>query len=180
MNIVIAGGGLAGLATAVVLRKLPFVKSIVILEKAVVSVYSSSKSESGDVIRDENINNHHRYNGLWSPALQCLQSMGIYSKIERYLQGVRSSGYKDVSGRWLAKPFIGLLPPPNDPSLAFIANNHLLKALTEAVETAHNEESPVIIHHNRSLTNISPSLSKNQSSLIVKDSNNEVLMFLCT
>jgi uncharacterized protein with NAD-binding domain and iron-sulfur cluster len=87
MNIVIAGGGVAGLSAAVVLRKLPFVKSIVILEKAVVSVYSSSKSNSGDVTKDET--NHHRYNGLWSPALQCLQSMGIYSKIERHLEGVR-------------------------------------------------------------------------------------------
>jgi len=171
MNIVIAGGGVAGLSAAVVLRKLPFVKSIVILEKAVVSVFSSSKSNSGDVIKDET--NHHRYNGLWSPALQCLQSMGIYSKIERHLEGVRSSGYKDVSGRWLAKPFIGLLAPPNDPSLAFIANTHLLEALTEAIVTTNNEESPVIIHNNCSVTDISSSSSKNQSSLIVKDSNNE-------
>ena len=41
MNVIIAGGGVAGLTAAAVLRKLPFVKSILIFEPTVRPILSS-------------------------------------------------------------------------------------------------------------------------------------------
>lgn len=118
MNVVIAGGGVAGMTAAAVLRRLPFVKSIVIFEPFRSTNIDSSEAE---VLNDRGSETKldscltsvsHHYNGLWSPAISCLQSLGIYSHISKKLHPVRQSGYKDVSGRWLAQPTAGLQEPP--------------------------------------------------------------------
>jgi 2-polyprenyl-6-methoxyphenol hydroxylase-like FAD-dependent oxidoreductase len=118
MNVVIAGGGVAGMTAAAVLRRLPFVKSIVMFEP-----FRSPNADSGeaelvnDRVSETKLDSNqtsvsHHYNGLWSPAITCLQSLGIYSHISRKLHPVLQSGYKDVSGRWLAQPTVGLQEPP--------------------------------------------------------------------
>ena len=129
MNVIIAGGGVAGLTAAAVLRKLPFVKSILIFEPTLRPILSSQAvtnltktadnehSPASKVVR--NTSNQHRtehshhYNGLWNPALHCLKSIGIYDKIVTHLHGVRTSGYKDFSGRWIMQPSVGLQEPPS-------------------------------------------------------------------
>lgn len=119
MNVIIAGGGIAGLSTAAVLRKLPFIKSIKIFEPAAMSQISRPvASNLNDIDGATNRSSPfagtaHHFNGLWSPALQCLQSLGIYSKIKNQLHAVRESGYKNVAGRWLALPTVGLQEPPS-------------------------------------------------------------------
>jgi 2-polyprenyl-6-methoxyphenol hydroxylase-like FAD-dependent oxidoreductase len=119
MNVVIAGGGVAGLSAAAVLRKLPFIKSIKIFEPAILSQISRPTATNPKDINDVTNKSspfsgtEHHYSGLWSPALQCLQSLGIYSKIENQLHAVRKSGYKNVAGRWLASPTVGLQKPPS-------------------------------------------------------------------
>ena len=118
MNVVIAGGGVAGMTAAAVLRRLPFVKSIIIFEP-----FRSQNVDSGEAGLRNSCESEtklcssltsvsHHYNGLWSPAISCLQSLGIYSHISKKLNAVRQSGYKDVSGRWLAQPTAGLQEPP--------------------------------------------------------------------
>lgn len=121
MNVIIAGGGVAGLTAAAVLRKLPFVKSIVIFEAALLPELSSSVVDQFNNNKDESITNSsryrngfHHYNGIWNPALQCLQSIGVYDKIADHLHAVRTSGYKDFTGRWLAQPAVGLQDPPSE------------------------------------------------------------------
>ena len=116
MNVVIAGAGVAGLAAAAVLRRLPFVKAILILEPSRFSSEAQAQLEC-DLASDVQLDScrasvPHHYNGLWSPAISCLQSLGIYRHISNKLHPVRRSGYKDVSGRWLAQPTVGLQEPP--------------------------------------------------------------------
>ena len=153
MNVIIAGGGVAGLSAAAVLRKLPFVKSIVIFEPAALSAlhpiatdiscrssrsngsngsisnssHNSNNRNSTDIKHTPNsesvsnysnnnsrvVSNSHHYNGIWSPALYCLQQIGIYDKTASHFHAVRSSGYKDFLGRWLAQPTVGLQEPPS-------------------------------------------------------------------
>lgn len=114
MNIIIAGGGVAGLSAAAVLRKLSFVKSILIFEPAALTALTStvngnSNSSSSSI---HHYNSHH-YNGIWSPALQCLDSIGVLEKTKNQFHAVRTSGYKDFAGRWLAQPTVGLQEPPS-------------------------------------------------------------------
>jgi 2-polyprenyl-6-methoxyphenol hydroxylase-like FAD-dependent oxidoreductase len=191
MNIVIAGGGIAGLSAATVLRRLPFVKSILILEPAAVTAVLSSSGSGGNGIKDAETNiqrssthyshllhsnshhsneihnsNTHRYNGLWGPALHCLQSLGLYSKIAEHIHPVRSSGFKDIAGRWLAQPRVGLLEPPNNPSLAFIDNEELLKVVREAAFDSDNGYCPVSIVYGKRLSDV----QHIKTSLSIKDS----------
>lgn len=114
MNVVIAGGGVAGLTAAAVLRRLPFVKSIVIFESSRPPCMDSSEVDGGSKMMPDSYQPSvsHHYNGLWSPAIKCLQSLGIYSHISQKLHPVLRSGYKDISGRWLAQPTVGLQEPP--------------------------------------------------------------------
>lgn len=124
MNVIIAGGGIAGLSAAAVLRKLPFIKSIRIFEPATLSQISrpTATNEKDNATNKSSpfAGTAHHYNGLWSPALQCLQSIGIYGKIENQLHAVRKSGYKNVAGRWLAFPTVGLQEPPSQLRTAFL------------------------------------------------------------
>jgi protoporphyrinogen oxidase len=134
MNVIIAGGGIAGLSAAAVLRRIPFIKSIKIFEPTTLSQISKPTATKLNDIDVETTRSspfagtEHHYNGLWSPALQCLQSLGIYSKIENQLHSVRKSGYKNVAGRWLASPTFGLQKPPSTLRTAFLI---LVSLLTE-------------------------------------------------
>ena len=137
MNVIIAGGGVAGLTSAAVLRKLPFIKSILIFEAANLPQISSSvenqfppRNEGEATTTSSRIRNgFHHYNGIWNPALRCLQSIGIYDQIEMDLYPVRESGYKDFSGRWLAQPTTGLQEPPSKLLLPLVTFFFLSKYL---------------------------------------------------
>jgi len=84
MSVIICGSGVAGLSAACALKQIGM--SVKVIEKL-------SHAPS----------NPHRYSGLWSPALQCLHKLGVYSDIEKDLQPVTRSRYRAVSGVFLGE-----------------------------------------------------------------------------
>jgi 2-polyprenyl-6-methoxyphenol hydroxylase-like FAD-dependent oxidoreductase len=95
MNVVISGGGVAGLTTAAAIRRLPHIKSIVVLEAS--KGYDSTTC-LGHI-------------GLWNPSLQCLKQLGSFESLRKHLEFVGKSSYRDVRGNFLAQPQKGLQGP---------------------------------------------------------------------
>ena len=92
LNVIISGGGIAGLTTAICLRNIG--ANVSIIEKS----------------RDYLVNNN--YIGLWNPALNCLSQILGNGNIENKSYSVRRAGYRDVKGNWLMEPIIGLKLAP--------------------------------------------------------------------
>jgi hypothetical protein len=127
MNVVIAGSSIAGLACAATLRKLPFVKTIKVLD-------TKCSRATNDAARASHVVDQ-LYTGIWNPG-----AYGIRNHIEvpeavirKLFQPVGNSGYKSVSGRWLANPSLNLMGAfDSHPSLSFVRNRDLLRTLEEA------------------------------------------------
>jgi 2-polyprenyl-6-methoxyphenol hydroxylase-like FAD-dependent oxidoreductase len=106
MNIVVVGGGIAGLAVSAGLRRLRSVKRISILDNA------------------SPLTTLNAYLGLWNPSLQCMEVLNVYEKVKKDFHAVGPSAYRNLRGHCLAKPFVGLARPPcklKVPNLAFIS-----------------------------------------------------------
>jgi 2-polyprenyl-6-methoxyphenol hydroxylase-like FAD-dependent oxidoreductase len=84
MSVVICGSGVAGMAAACALKQIGM--SVKVIEKL-----------------SEATSNPYKYTGLWSPALQCLDKLGVYNDLELHLQPVSGSGYRDVSGKFIGE-----------------------------------------------------------------------------
>lgn len=82
MSVVICGSGVAGLSAACALKQIGM--SVKIIEKLSRCGLQPSK-----------------YSGLWSPSLQCLDKLGIYSDLEKEWQPVIQSGYRDICGHYI-------------------------------------------------------------------------------
>ena len=118
----IVGGSIGGKVTALFLKSIPWVKSIVVLE--------ATPSPSSTISLEHSVS--HLHTGLWGPSMHLLDSIGLYKGLESNLQPVFESGYRSTIGDWLARPTVGLQAPLGDgPSLAFIKNEVLMKELDE-------------------------------------------------
>ena len=122
MRVLVVGGGIGGLTTAIALRRKGHV--VTLIEKR-----GRLKSLS------DNMRKTTKYVGLWSPSLKCLHSLDVYDKIINDLEFVGKSGYKDPTGRWLMNPKVGLTNTPlqgsKSASLGFINEDLLMNVLTD-------------------------------------------------
>jgi 2-polyprenyl-6-methoxyphenol hydroxylase-like FAD-dependent oxidoreductase len=124
MRVVIVGGGIGGLTSALIFKKIGF--NVKLLE-ATAGRFSSSDY------------NNPLYTALWNPTFQILKHCDLYREIEKHLKPVNRIKLQNLDGSLLAqssllKPPPGFLlprPPVNcssfteAPSLGFI-NDHLL------------------------------------------------------
>jgi 2-polyprenyl-6-methoxyphenol hydroxylase-like FAD-dependent oxidoreductase len=126
MRCLIVGGSVAGRSVACLLKDLPGVQSIKLIE-------ASSWEEANTTSSQLKL-----YTGIWGPSLEILHRYivpkTLWSRmINPCLQPVSSSGYRSAAGSWLLKPTVGLQPPltaGQPASLAFINNKQLLDVLT--------------------------------------------------
>jgi len=159
MQVVVSGGGIAGLSAAAYLRLLPQVARVTVLEKTprpdTASKFKSFPTEK-------------KFTGLWTPALKCLDELCSSSTTKALMQDasfISDSGYRGwKKGEWLIKPNKGLspyLPDSIAPALGFFTNKAILTALHESL---HRQGSPVgrstclapEIRYSTSLTSIHP------------------------
>ena len=96
-KIIVVGSSIAGLMTSIALKRKSDVP-IRILEKG-------SRS-----------NRKGTYVGLWTPALACLQSLGLYTPLADAFEPVIRSCYKSKFGRILLEPTNGLRDPRVQPT----------------------------------------------------------------
>ena len=126
MKVTIVGGGVAGKTCAALLRRLPAVESIVLLEGAPCPFQALHPSETVKTFSSASPV-ASLYTGLWSPSLKILSQLGTYYHREsdpvtgsgknRNLLNpfgdkicfVGKSGYKSVDGDWIAQPSPGIL-----------------------------------------------------------------------
>ena len=88
MNIVIAGGGVGGLATAHALRSCGVAGRIRIVEPRMLAARSPSRVQA-----------------VWSNALRVLDALGVpRDEIEQGGQYMEGAGYRSADGRWLVRP----------------------------------------------------------------------------
>lgn len=110
MEVVIAGGGIAGLATATALHQRGL--EVLVLER-------SRRPEPGGAALS-----------LWPNALRALDVMGLGTLVREHAALAGESGVRDVSGTWLARSRIGeaLARRYGDP-LVLVRRSLLLNAL---------------------------------------------------
>lgn len=106
MKVVVVGGGVAGKTCALLLEKLPQVKSVVLLEAS--SSFATTCSS-------------HFYTGIWTQGYEVLQSVtGKRGRQEGF--STTYSGYRDTSGNWLVSSPNGLIPTPGKSFLIQVGN----------------------------------------------------------
>lgn len=156
MNVVISGGGLAGLSSALRLHKVAGVKSITVLEK-------SSKNSFA---------NGHL--GLWTNALNVLRPALGESSFSALMSAkncgfVQDSGYRDVKGEWLMKPKVGVsvYDDGKSPSLGFIRNETILSELQKTLL-----DSSVVLKYAETIATVE---SNSSSRSVIKTSSGEEL-----
>jgi len=145
MNIVIVGGGLAGRTCACLLKDIPLISKIIIIEASTnPRKFNSFDDESSSRLLQYHHHHYTQYTGLWNSAIKILMNMGVDPRIHDYMSYIKNSGYRSIAGKWLASPsitldhiinrkssFIDGIPSDDTirPSLGFIANNILLSYL---------------------------------------------------
>ena len=145
MNIVIVGGGLAGRTCACLLKDIPLISKIIIIEASTnPRKFNPFDDESSSRLIQYHHHHYTQYTGLWNSAIKILMNMGIDPRIHEYMSYIKNSGYRSIAGKWLASPSITLDHVINRqtsysdeistdenirPSLGFIANNILLSYL---------------------------------------------------
>ena len=132
--------------------------------------------------------------GLWTPALACLQSLGLYTPLADAFEPVTRSCYKSKFGRILLEPTNGLRDPRvqptynfqptpksskgpntnantkevnlNHPSLMFINEDFLLDTLTDIAVNEYGVE----ISYDTEVTDLVPCESTSSCKVITSSS----------
>ncbi len=144
---------MGGLTASKLLRQLPFVKSITLLERSGPPSPSPSPSPPSSMAV-----------GLWSPSLSVLSHLGILNTLsgEGKIVYVSDSGYRAVDGSWIARPGTQLAPYVNEttPSLGFVNSSLLLQSLQVTAADG------IDVHYNADVSGISR--NNDDGSLCVK------------
>jgi 2-polyprenyl-6-methoxyphenol hydroxylase-like FAD-dependent oxidoreductase len=103
LRAVVIGGGVGGLTSALALKRIGI--HVTLLEAR--STVSCPRNE-------------RVYLGLWDPVFRILRKLELYSELERHIQPVKQSGFKDIQGNFILQPRRGLKSPPGKlfPSLS--------------------------------------------------------------
>ncbi len=121
MKVIIQGGGISGLSTALRLSRVKNVDKVIVLERTKKSSFTSG------------------HLGLWTNALNVLRLALGESSFSALISAkncafVQDSGYRNIKGEWLMKPKNGVsLYDGKSPSLGFIRNEAILSTLQRAL-----------------------------------------------
>ena len=136
MRVCVSGAGLAGLASASFLRRLGCVSSVTVLDKR-------SFGEVDSIMAAKSV-------GLWTPAIDCLDELGVSKSLLREAAFVKASGYRGYEkGQWLMQPKVGTVPyirGESKASLGFFNNADVLHALHKSGTISYNNGTAAACH----------------------------------
>jgi 2-polyprenyl-6-methoxyphenol hydroxylase-like FAD-dependent oxidoreductase len=97
MRVVVIGGGIGGLTSALIFKRIGF--NVKLLEATVGPLSSSS------------LHRNALHTGLWNPTLQILKHCDLFQEIEKNLEPVSQIRFQDLDGNLLAQSSPLKTPP---------------------------------------------------------------------